>query len=75
MSWPVPPVGSAATSAAAYQGVSQTGAALGSMLGPLVVTATAIRHGRPGWAILAAIFLATGLATLALTRLSGPDRE
>jgi predicted MFS family arabinose efflux permease len=75
MSWPVPPVGSAATSAAAYQGVSQTGAALGSMLGPLVVTATAIRHGWPGWAILAAIFLATGLATLALTRLSGPDRE
>lgn len=54
--------------AGAYQGVSQTGAALGSMLAPLVVTATAISHGWAGWVVLAAIFLVTGLATLALVR-------
>ncbi|WP_246273837.1 MFS transporter [Phytohabitans houttuyneae] len=54
--------------AGAYQGVSQTGAALGSMLAPLVVTATAINHGRGGWAVLAALFLAAGLSTLALVR-------
>ncbi|GAA4670573.1 hypothetical protein [Phytohabitans rumicis] len=40
--------------AGAYQGVSQTGAALGSMLAPLVVTATAIDHGRGGWGVLKA---------------------
>jgi len=65
--------------AAAYQGVSQTGAALGSMLGPLVVTATAIRHGWAGWALLGAIFLAAGLATLGLARAvtmrARPDME
>jgi len=54
--------------AGAYQGVSQTGAALGSMLAPLVVTATAIDHGPAGWAVLAALFLAAGLSTLALAR-------
>lgn len=54
--------------AGAYQGVSQTGAALGSMLAPLVVTATAIEHGRAGWAVLAALFLAAGLSTLKLVR-------
>ncbi|WP_158554082.1 hypothetical protein [Micromonospora deserti] len=54
--------------AGAYQGVSQTGAALGSMLAPLVVTATAIEHGRAGWVVLAALFLAAGLSTRALVR-------
>jgi len=54
------------TNAGAYQGVSQTGAALGSMLAPLVVTATAIEHGWPGWAVLGAIFLVAGVSTLAL---------
>jgi hypothetical protein len=54
--------------AGAYQGVSQTGAALGSMLAPLIVTATAIEHGRAGWVVLAALFLAAGLSTRELTR-------
>jgi hypothetical protein len=54
--------------AGAYQGVSQTGAALGSMLAPLVVTATAIEHGRVGWVVLAALFLAAGLSTRELAR-------
>lgn len=54
--------------AGAYQGVSQTGAALGSMLAPLVVTATAITHGSAGWAVLAGVFLVTGLATSRIVR-------
>lgn len=56
--------------AGAYQGVSQTGAALGSMLAPLVVTATAIQHGRAGWAVLGALFLVAGLSTLGLCRIA-----
>jgi hypothetical protein len=51
------------TNAGAYQGVSQTGAALGSMLAPALVTATASEHGFAGWAVLAALFLAAGLGT------------
>jgi hypothetical protein len=54
--------------AGAYQGVSQAGPALGAMLAPLVVTATAIEHGVAGWAALAAIFLTAALATYALVR-------
>lgn len=60
--------------AGAYQGVSQTGAALGSMLGPLLVTATAIEHGWAGWAVLGAVFLAAGLGTLGLARRSAMTR-
>ncbi|GIH19485.1 MFS transporter [Rugosimonospora africana] len=52
--------------AGAYQGVSQTGAALGSMLAPLVVTATAIEHGLAGWAVLGVLFLLAGSSTMAL---------
>ncbi|MFC3500717.1 MFS transporter [Micromonospora krabiensis] len=52
----------------AYQGVSQTGAALGSMLAPLVVTATAIQHGLPGWILLGVLFLLAGSLTMALVR-------
>ncbi|MEV0718511.1 MFS transporter [Asanoa sp. NPDC050611] len=54
--------------AGAYQGVNQTGMAVGTMLAPLVVTATAIEHGAAGWAALAALFLVTGLATRVLAR-------
>jgi len=58
------------TNTAAYQGVSQTGAALGSMLGPLLVTATAIEHGWAGWVVLGVLFLTAGLFTLRLARRS-----
>ncbi|MBT0769255.1 MFS transporter [Kineosporia sp. J2-2] len=51
----------------AYQGVSQTGYALGGMLAPLVVTATAIRHGSLGWALLAVLFVAAGGLTMLVT--------
>lgn len=61
----------------AYQGVSQTGAALGGMLGPLVVTATAIHHGRPGWLALGLLFATAGGLTYAISRRArGPaDRD
>lgn len=55
----------------AYQGVSQAGIAIGGMLAPMVVTATAIEHGTAGWAVLAAVFLAAGAATAGLARV-GP---
>ncbi|MFI5843069.1 MFS transporter [Catenuloplanes sp. NPDC051500] len=47
----------------AYQGVYGTGFAIGAMAAPVVVTATAIDRGAPGWALLAVIFLVTALAT------------
>ncbi len=47
----------------AYQGVYGTGFALGAMAAPVVVTATAIDLGAPGWGLLGAMFLAAALAT------------
>jgi len=55
-------------SAGAYQGVSQAGYSLGSMLAPLVVTATAIEHGAAGWAALGAVFVLAGAGTWVLAR-------
>jgi predicted MFS family arabinose efflux permease len=55
-------------SAGAYQGVSQTGMAVGTMLAPAVVTSTAVDHGLPGWILLAALFLAAGTGTLLIAR-------
>jgi MFS family permease len=46
----------------AYQGVFNGGWAASSMLGPVIVTATALHLGFGGWAILAAVFAASGLA-------------
>jgi hypothetical protein len=48
--------------------VSQTSYAIGAMLAPLVVTATAIDHGAAGWAVLGAAFLVAGLLTFAIAR-------
>lgn len=53
-------------SAGAYQGLSQTGYALANMLAPLVVTATAVDHGMPGWVVLAAMFAIAGTAVAML---------
>jgi MFS family permease len=58
-------------SAGAYQGVSQTGYAVASMLAPTVVTATAISHGTVGWLVLAGVFLAAGAATAVIARRAG----
>jgi hypothetical protein len=38
------------------------------MMAPLVVTATAVSHGTAGWALLAAMFVAGGLATAVVAR-------
>ncbi|WP_199785985.1 MFS transporter [Streptomyces sp. AA4] len=54
--------------AGAYQGASQTGFALGTMLGPYVVTATAVEHGTMGWAAVGGLFLAAGVATCLVAR-------
>lgn len=51
------------------------GFSLGSMLAPLVVTATALDHGMPGWIALAAVFLGSALGVRALTRLSPVERR
>ncbi|WP_226909553.1 MFS transporter [Georgenia ruanii] len=47
--------------AGAYQGLFAMGYNVGAMLAPVVVTATALRHGVPGWAGLGAMFLAAAL--------------
>jgi predicted MFS family arabinose efflux permease len=56
----------------AYQGLSQAGIAVGRMLAPLVVTATAIEHGTSGWVALALVFVAAGVATDQLARRARP---
>ena len=52
----------------AYQGVSQTGAALGGALAPLTITSTAIAHGLPGWLLLGGVFVAAGAGTELVSR-------
>lgn len=54
--------------AGTYQGVFGMGYSVGALAAPLVVNATAISHGVSGWAILAAIFLASGLGTWLIAR-------
>jgi len=54
--------------AGTYQGVFGMGYSLGAMAAPLVVTATALEHGLAGWAVLGAVFLASGLGTWAIAR-------
>jgi dipeptide/tripeptide permease len=54
--------------AGAYQGISQTGVAVGTALSPAVVTTTAISHGTPGWLLLGAVFLAAGAGTALTVR-------
>ncbi|KAA1423085.1 MFS transporter [Mumia zhuanghuii] len=55
-------------SAGAYQGLSQTGYAVASMVAPALVTATAIQHGTPGWIALAAMFVAAGTGAALVAR-------
>jgi MFS family permease len=46
----------------AYQGVFNGGWSLASMLGPMIVTATALHLGFAGWALLGAVFAGCGVA-------------
>lgn len=61
--------------AGAYQGLSQTGLALALMLGPAVVTTTAIDHGTPGWIVLGALFATTGAASALVANRAATRRE
>ncbi|MFE5672830.1 MFS transporter [Agromyces sp. NPDC056523] len=54
--------------AGTYQGVFSMGYSLGAMCAPIVVASTALEHGLAGWAVLGAIFLASGLGTWAIAR-------
>ena len=54
--------------AGAYQGVFSMGYSVGALAAPLVVNATAIEHGLSGWAMLAVIFLGSGLGTWWIAR-------
>ena len=46
------------------------GYSLGAMVAPLFVTSTALTLGLGGWAILGGVFLASGLGTWAIARVS-----
>jgi hypothetical protein len=62
--------------AGAYQGLSQTGYAVASMVAPALVTATAIEHGTVGWLGLAALFVVAGTAAAMVARgRSAPLRD
>lgn len=54
--------------AGSYQGVFGMSYSIGALAAPLVVNATAIEHGFSGWAVLGAIFLASGLGTWWIAR-------
>lgn len=54
--------------AGAYQGVFGMGYSLGALSSPLLVNATAITFGMPGWVILAAIFLAAAFGIWMIAR-------
>lgn len=54
--------------AGTYQGVFSMGYSVGAMAAPLVVAATTEALGAPGWALLAVVFLVSGLGTWAVAR-------
>ncbi|MFE0101908.1 MFS transporter [Streptomyces sp. NPDC059009] len=56
-----------------YQGVFNSGQAVGMMAGPALVTLTAVRHGAVGWAVLAVLFTAAGLAVRPTVRWAQRD--
>jgi MFS family permease len=52
--------------AGAYQGVYSMGFSIGSMVAPLVITATALDNGLIGWIVLGGIFLASAVGVTAI---------
>ncbi|WP_371655318.1 MULTISPECIES: MFS transporter [unclassified Streptomyces] len=58
-----------------YQGVYSSGSAVAMMAGPALVTVTAVGHGFAGWACLAALFAAAGLAVRPAVRWAERDGE
>ncbi|MFJ8433232.1 MFS transporter [Kitasatospora sp. NPDC094019] len=51
-----------------YQGVFMSGQAAAHVIGPLVVTLTAVDHGAVGWVVLAGVFALAGPALSAVVR-------
>ncbi|MFJ4095864.1 MFS transporter [Kitasatospora sp. NPDC089913] len=51
-----------------YQGVFMSGQAAAHVIGPLVVTLTAVDHGAVGWMVLAGVFALAGPALTAAVR-------
>lgn len=58
-----------------YQGLYSTGFAASQMLGPLVVTATVIAWGAPGWLLLGAVFALAGIATVPVVAWAERSRD
>lgn len=56
-----------------YQGVFGSGMSAGMMVGPALITVTAIRHGTAGWALLAVLFAVAGLAVRPAARWARRD--
>ena len=54
--------------AGAYQGMFGMGFSLGAMCAPLIITATALQLGTLGWAILAALFVASSVGIWLIAR-------
>jgi MFS family permease len=52
----------------AYQGVFGSGSSAATMIGPVVITESAIRFGMAGWAGLAALFALTGVLLVPVIR-------
>ncbi len=61
--------------AGAYQGVFSMTFAVASMVGPLVITWTAISLGFAGWLILAAMFLLSALGVTVIARRAARSQE
>jgi MFS family permease len=57
-----------------YQGVFGTSFALGSAIGPALITATAITWGWPGWCLLAGLFVVASAGVLAVARNAARSR-
>ena len=51
-----------------YQGLYTTGFAASGMLAPLIITSTVIAWGRPGWYLLAGVFVAAGVALVPVSK-------
>lgn len=57
-----------------YQGLYATGFAASGVLGPVVVTSTAIAWGAAGWVLLGAVLLAAGLLVVPVTAWAERER-
>jgi hypothetical protein len=62
------------TAQSQYQGLYSTGFAVSSMLGPVLVTQTAIAHGTAGWVLLAVLFGGVGVVAVPVSAWAARER-